>query len=145
MKAANGISDDWLVEFVVPNIFAQYHHDIALTLARPLLWAVFEPNFNAYLPVELCNHIQQACKNIPGQKLQARENPVEKVLIVVNGYEGEVYIDELGADGEQGVEEGDGNNQNVGNAVGGNFQQQGQPAGYQKNESLGFYSQVNAL
>ena len=146
LRQGSQISDNWLSEFVVPHIMQQYSRDVALTLGRALLWAAFEPSLHGYLPAALCNHIHTAYDAIPGKVLLAGENPVEKLLIVVTGYEGELYIDELGASHINA----NGNNQNI--VVDGQNEnnQQQRPLdqrwqGYQRNELLGLYSQLSAL
>ncbi len=35
------MSDDWLLQYVALNIRMEFPRDVALTLACPLLWAVF--------------------------------------------------------------------------------------------------------
>ena len=58
LKENCGIADDWLLENVVPNILSQYQRGVALTLARPLLWAAFEPSsLHGYLPVAMIARI----------------------------------------------------------------------------------------
>ena len=56
------------------------------------------PNIN-YLPPAMEERIQTAYSNI--RVLPAGENPVKKILLVlVTGYEAEVYLDEVGDAGK---------------------------------------------
>jgi len=54
------VSDSWLLQYVVPNICTEYARDVALVLAPPLLWAVFEPTLQGYLPQSLMRRIKAA-------------------------------------------------------------------------------------
>jgi hypothetical protein len=105
MKEGSGISDAWILEYVVPHIAMRFSGSVALVLGRALLWVAFE-DFGVYLPQGLRNRIQTAYADIPGQQLEPGENPVKKVLLVVSGNEGEVYIDAL--DDEDDENDGDG-------------------------------------
>ncbi len=66
---------------------------MALTLARSLLWAVFEPSLLGFLPGKLTPRIQMAYALV--SNLPPGTSPVGKRLIVVNGAEAELYIDEI--------------------------------------------------
>jgi hypothetical protein len=132
LKESCGVTDDWLLETVAPNILLQFPREVALTLARPLLWAVFEPHLQGYLPDTLTERVRLAYAFV--RRLPAAANPVEKIPIIITGAEGEVYIDEIGADLDQGVckvvPQGE---QPAGGA-------QRRLAGQQRNEVLGLYS-----
>jgi hypothetical protein len=127
VKAGSGISDDWILEYVVPHIRMRFSRSVALVLGRALLWAVFE-DFGVYLPIALRNRIQTAYADIPGRQLVAGENPVKRVPLVVSGNEGEVYIDELAGDDD----DDDG-------------ERPRRRARYERNELLGLHSQVTLL
>ena len=60
----------------------------------------------------LCNCIRTAYEAIPGWQLPIDKNPVQKLLIVVNRNEGELFIDELGADDDLNNHNGENLNQN---------------------------------
>jgi len=101
LKESCGVTDDWLLETVAPNILLQFPREVALTLARPLLWAVFEPHLQGYLPDTLTERVRSAYAFV--RRLPAAANPVEKIPIIITGAEGEVYIDEIGVDLDQGA------------------------------------------
>ena len=144
IKESNGVSDSWLLQYVVPNICTEYACDVALVLAPPLLWAVFEPTLQGYLPQSLTRRIKAAYEIIyPLQQNIDNNNPVERRLIVVNGSEAQVYIDEVGADVEAAVDNsvaagGTTKTTTTGEGQGG---QQARAAGHSRNEILGLYSQ----
>ena len=93
LNEESGVSDDWLLQYVVPNICMEFPRNVALTLARPLLWAAFEPSLLGFLPGKLTQQIQMAYALV--RNLPPGTNPVGKRLIVVNGAEAELYIDEI--------------------------------------------------
>ena len=81
LKESCGVTDDWLLETVAPNILLQFPREVALTLARPLLWAVFEPHLQGYLPDTLTERVRLAYAFV--RRLPAAANPVEKIPIIV--------------------------------------------------------------
>ena len=106
--------------------------------------AVFEPTLQGYLPQSLTRRIKAAYEIIcPLQQNIDNNNPVEQRLIVVNGSEAQVYIDEVGADVEAAVDNsvaagGTTKTATTGEGRGG---QQARAAGHSRNEILGLYSQ----
>jgi hypothetical protein len=92
IKDSSGVTDDFLLQHVVPNICARFSADVAKVLAKLLLWMLFSSERN-YLPQAMRDHVQSAYNNIC--ILPAGENPVKKILLVVTGNEGEVYLMKL--------------------------------------------------
>jgi hypothetical protein len=68
---------------VVPNMFVKFERAIALTLARPLLWACMDNDRRHCAPSGIRNHVQNACQNLPNY-LPDNNTPVEKMLLVVS-------------------------------------------------------------
>ena len=78
----------------------QFPCEVAQTLALPLvLCAIFEPRLQGYLPDILTGPVRSECAFVPRHPV-AGSNPVEKFPIIT-GAEGEIYIDEIGADLDQ--------------------------------------------
>jgi hypothetical protein len=96
VKEGSGITDTFLLEHVVPNVWICYPDDVAKVLGKALLWFIFSPDSSNYLPTPLQDCIENAYNGI-GQ-LPPGENPVKKIPLVVSGNEGELYLDELGED-----------------------------------------------
>ena len=71
---------------------------MALVLALPILWACFDDEMEAYMPLVMRNWIRAAYEII--RQLELQENPVKKVLLVVSGAKWEVHIDEIADMGE---------------------------------------------
>jgi hypothetical protein len=97
LKEGCGVTDNFILEHVVPNIRTRYSDAVALVLGKVLLWFVFTPEGTAYLPQTLCERVRTAYSDVA--TLPADENPVKKVPLVISGHEGELYMDELGNDG----------------------------------------------
>jgi hypothetical protein len=98
VKEGSGVTDNFLLQHVVPNIRTWFPADVAKVLAKPLLWMIFSSERNC-LPQAMRDHIQTAYNNI--HVLPAGENSVKKILLVVTGNEGEVFLDEVGNDQNQ--------------------------------------------
>ena len=54
---------------------------------------------STYLPETMRNRVRAVYENI--RVLPVDENPVEKVMLVVTGFEGEVYLDEIGNENDR--------------------------------------------
>ena len=70
---------------------------MALVLGCALLWLVWE-DCDLYIPNELHQRVWLAYRDTPGRTLPLIENPIKRVLLLVTGDAGEVYIDELVGD-----------------------------------------------
>jgi hypothetical protein len=100
----------------------------------PLLWAVLE-NDNDYLPREMTDRIQETVVQV--SQLPDDESPVKKVVLVVSGNEGKLYLDEL--EGDVGGD-GGGNGGGNGGATGGACQ-----AVKEREQLQVIYSQITSL
>jgi hypothetical protein len=49
IRDGSGVTDAFLLQHVVPNIQKRFSADVALVLAKPLLWMIF-PDGSTYLP-----------------------------------------------------------------------------------------------
>ena len=100
------------------------------SLAKPLLWMALSDDAGRFLPQEFVDQIKTAYINIC--VLPEHENPVKKVLLVVTGDEGEVYLDEMRGNlgGDDGTDGG-------GNAL--------LMQASQQDQLLALYSQVSSL
>jgi hypothetical protein len=135
LKQGSGVSDNWLRQYVVPNILRSQHIQdrVALVLALPLVWAAFDNDMENYMPATLRNRIRTAYEDI--RQLDIAENPVKKVRLVVTGQEYDVRIDQL-FDDEAG---------NENNGQGNNNIHQGQGHAITQQEFQALYSQGSAM
>jgi len=65
LRPGCAISEDWIVDYVVPNIHRRFPHAMAVVLGTALLWAVFDASSNVYLPAEMITCVRTAYKHIP--------------------------------------------------------------------------------
>jgi hypothetical protein len=114
LKEGSGLCDDWILEHVVPNIRQCFEKEVAIVMALPLLWAVYDPEGTVRVPQAIRFRIRAAYDALDNRgQLPMFENPVRKVPLVVTGYDGVVNMDELGGDpnapqqGNRGVRLGD--------------------------------------
>ena len=104
VKADSGITEDWILAHVVPNIMTLLERPVSLVLGRALLWRCFDEKESIVVPDIIRNRVR-AAYNALGDvcQLTADENPIEKVSIIVTGNEAQVFIDLL-------LEDDNGNN-----------------------------------
>ena len=140
LKNGIGLSEEWLLRNVVPNIAREYGQQVALVLAMPLLWSAFEPTLAEFLPESMRQRIRSLFFSFHEQLAVHDEgvdkargdvfNPVERRLIVINGCNGELFIDEVGAYVGEGIA----------TTAGG-----GRAATHDRNEILGIYAKQNEM
>ena len=96
VKEGCGISDEWLVLHVAPGIASQFSNEVAAILAKPLLWAVFDPDVSSMVPASIRQRVVTAY-NALGEDLRLadNQNPIEKVELVCYENNGVVAIDEI--------------------------------------------------
>jgi hypothetical protein len=92
MQEVITLSDDWLLEKVVPNIHRHYRNDSRLckVLAHALLFAAIDGASGEMIPPEICNRITQAYL----VRYPDTQQPIERVLLVVYRVEDTLCIDE---------------------------------------------------
>lgn len=97
VKEGLGITDQWLATEICPNIAGAFDHRVAAILAKPLLWACFEPNVMTEVPNEL---YQTVCGKIRASNLNLEQgvNPIEKVELIPSQTDGNVDMDEVPLD-----------------------------------------------
>jgi hypothetical protein len=119
LKTNSGVSDDWLAEYVVPNILRRFPRQVGMVLGRALLWACFDEVMKELLPAALLTRILTAYAAI--RRLPEGESPVKKVLLVVTGDEDQVNIEEIGGDADH---DGDADQQAAMRQVGGSTREE---------------------
>ena len=93
MKEGTGVSNDFILQHVVPSICTRFSDEVALVLGKALLWLVFSEE-NSYVPDEVRERICHAYNAIC--QLPENVNPIENILMVVTGDDAEVYFNEVG-------------------------------------------------
>ena len=94
LVAGCGIDDGWITNNVVPEIFkCHFCTKTAVVLGRAVLWACIDPMYKSFVPDDLLRRVTSAYER--ARLLDAGENPVRKVGLVVVGSEGQLFIDML--------------------------------------------------
>jgi hypothetical protein len=93
VKEGAGVSNNFILQHVVPSICTRFSDEVALVLGKALLWLVFSEE-NSYVPGEVSERIHNAYSVI--RQLPENVNPIEKLLMVVTGDDAEVYFNEVG-------------------------------------------------
>eukprot|EP00957_Ditylum_brightwellii_P166619 12683102-Ditylum_brightwellii.AAC.1 len=75
------VSGEWIIERVVPNIACVFLSDVALVLALPLLWVVFDDDFKHMVSPEITCMAQEVYNRLPRWQTTA-ENPVNIALLL---------------------------------------------------------------
>ena len=108
VKPDSRISDNFILEKVVPSTNTIKNRKTSLILGTALLWAVFDQELSRILDPTYVEGVQQAYNEL-GSTLQPGENPVTKVLLQISGHGGSLYITEI-----VNVTEGNENERNIG-------------------------------
>ena len=111
VKTNSGITTDWILSNVVPNIANVYGRGVAKVLGKALLWCIFSEH-REWVPTILLNHVTTAYTAL-NTRLPIGENPISKTILIITGEDAVVHITECGAEDE--------NEGEIGN-VGGNLQ-----------------------
>ena len=81
VKANSGITKEWILEHVVPNIAANLDKQVALVLGRALLWRIFNSEQSKVVPRFILEKVKAAYNGLGSRnRLDSGENPVEKNL-----------------------------------------------------------------
>jgi hypothetical protein len=106
LEEGSGITDDWLLENVVPkllNLYPASQNRVAKILALSLLWACLDPNALNMVPVTVRERITKAYITI--KQLSGSTNPVKRVPVSVYRAADNLVIQEIiEMDGNEGIE-----------------------------------------
>ena len=99
----SGVSDAFVLEFVVPNLKKRFDNDVALIFGTALLYYVYADESNQ-VPPEIKTRVRSAMTSVSPRP---NDNPVKKSPVVCTGNDGEIYIDELSTSNQEAQEQGD--------------------------------------
>jgi hypothetical protein len=104
LEEGSGVTDDWLLENVVPkllNLYPASQNKAAKVLALPLLWACLDPDASNMVPATVRERVTNAYLTI--KQLPGSINPVKRVPIAVYRAAENLVIQELvEMDGNEG-------------------------------------------
>jgi hypothetical protein len=89
VKEGAGVSNDFILQHVVPLIRTRFSDQLALVLGKALLWFLFSEE-NSYILDEVRERIYHAYNVI--HQLPENVNPIDKTPMVVTGDNAEVFF-----------------------------------------------------
>lgn len=87
--------NSFVLSHVVPNIRKRLPESACLVLGRALLWLIFSPVVDQYIPGDLKGKVLSEWEHIRGE-VDAELNPIKQMAVAVSGDHGAVYIDMVG-------------------------------------------------
>ena len=110
VRPESGITDEWILQHVVPHIVAaRVPRQACVVLGRALLWKVAERALDGesphLVPAEIVERVSEAYRDLGERnKLPVHENPVRRANLGVSGVDAELHVFEvLGGDDEGGA------------------------------------------
>jgi hypothetical protein len=104
VEGASGISDQWILDYVVPNMVrGGVPRQVCLVLGRAALWRIFDPSGNNLVPEVMRARVMARYADLGANNaLPSGMNPVKKVPLVVDGFDSDVMIDQIVGESEDG-------------------------------------------
>lgn len=100
IKEGVGITDNWLLEKVCPYIYRSFSKGVALVMAKALLWAAFDDDHFEIIPRDIRDDIRRDFTTL-NTGLEDNVNPVEKLDVIVDEYQGTVSLDVIPSNADQ--------------------------------------------
>jgi len=88
-----GVTEQWILDHVVPNFTKKVTHEVAKVLGRAVLFHVFDYSGGDDFPPHMCEQILKAYSDLEYRnQLVEGTNPIKKKPLVVSGHDSEVVI-----------------------------------------------------
>lgn len=102
IKAESGITNQWILEYVVPHLREKIPEQAALVFGRAVLWRVFDAG-SAPVPPQISNRVMTAYQGLGDRNTLAEgDNPVRKAPLGVAGIDAELILEEILVGGDGG-------------------------------------------
>jgi hypothetical protein len=89
------ISNDWILDHVVPHIRDNCDRAVAIVLGKALMWKIFS-EYGSCVPQDIRNRVLNAYKDVVVHSPNINNNnPIEKVILVVDGEDAQLVMDVL--------------------------------------------------
>ena len=100
-----GISDDWVLEHVVPCMVAHgINHQVCKVLGRAVLFRIFDSSGEHAIPYPIRECVMRAYNDLGARNaLEEGGNPIKRLPLAVAGHDGEVIIEIIEEDGVASV------------------------------------------
>ena len=94
LKKDCGVDEDWICQYVVPEIAEKLGDKrAAFILGKALLWACLDPEVQDIVPLQLYKRVNLEYERV--RVLDSDVNPVRKAPLVICGHEGRLIVEEL--------------------------------------------------
>lgn len=95
LKKNCGVDDDWICQYVVPEIAEKLLGDkrVAFILGKALLWAYLDPEGQDIVPLQISKRVNLEYERV--RVLDSDVNPVQKAPLVICGHKGQLIVEEL--------------------------------------------------
>ncbi|KAL7567236.1 hypothetical protein ACA910_021220 [Epithemia clementina (nom. ined.)] len=96
MQKPDCVTNEFILQQVVPNLYTCCGQTVGLMLGRALLWLIYSDQ-SRLVPAEICMRVKDAYNTLPN-RLPDGENPIEKKIVVVTGDHNNAQITEIDSD-----------------------------------------------
>lgn len=94
IKEKCGIRNNWILENIVKNSRKILESDnISLVLGTAFIWGIFYEKMSSYLPLSMLSKVRNVYENV--RNIEINHNPVIKIQLFIDGYEGNLHIHEM--------------------------------------------------
>ena len=93
IKDGSSITNDWILDYVVPSMKQYIPRQVCIVLGRALLWRIFDESGSNVIPDSIRNRVMAAYGNIHDGIDEG--NPILRLAIGVDGVDSELVIDVL--------------------------------------------------
>ena len=101
LKQGAGLTDNWLAHSIAPAITSCFGEKIGAILAKPLLWAAFDQQWQEKLPSDIRHRIISRFVTLQRPGFGDGVNPVKKVEVIANQVGGAVTLDRMNLDEDE--------------------------------------------
>lgn len=103
VKEASGITNQWVLDYVVPHLVGRIPNQAAVVLGRALLWRVFDTDSALPVPPQISNRVRAAYQGLGDRNtLAVGDNPVRKAPLGVVGIDAQLIVEEILGGGDAG-------------------------------------------
>lgn len=95
IKSNSGITNDWILDYVVPNIRNNHDRQIGIVLGKALTWKIFSDSSSG-VPNLIRNRVLEAYQDVVhGPDFDVESNPIDKLALGVDGSDAELVLEVL--------------------------------------------------
>ena len=98
----SGITDDWILQHVVPNMRNHLEREVCIVFGRALLWRIFfEQRHGGFVHNSIVERMMEAYRDLGERSsLGESENPITKLPLGVTGVDAQLLMDVIATEDE---------------------------------------------